>query len=233
MEAAELDTIDGDVLGDALAYHVVNAELGVSDIGEGYTLTNTSLAGTGPDGADVSLVITNSGGMIAVNGIAVVDPNVDEVNNGFIHGISGVLFPPSITDFALALEDFSSLESAILAVDESDDFDIAGTLDGAGPFTVFAPVNSALMLPDSLSREQIGEVLQYHVVPGFIRAADVTDSTSVTTAAGAALTVAPGSDGGVTVTDEMGNTFNVVLADVVATNGVIHAIDGVLMPGDQ
>ena len=135
--------------------------------------------------------------------------------------------------------DFSTLVSAVQAAELVD------TLNGAGPFTVFAPTNAAfekipadtrngLMPPDQ--KDALTGILTYHVVPGRVDAATLTrqieqggGSATLTTVEGGTLT-ATVVDGTVTLTDEAGNTSKVVMADVAASNGVIHAIDTVVMP---
>ncbi len=135
--------------------------------------------------------------------------------------------------------DFSTLVSAVQAAELVD------TLNGAGPFTVFAPTNAAfekipadtrngLMQPDQ--KDALTGILTYHVVPGRVDAAALTrqieqggGSATLTTVEGGTLT-ATVVDGTVTLTDEAGNTSKVVMADVAASNGVIHAIDTVVMP---
>lgn len=104
------------------------------------------------------------------------------------------------------------------------------TLKGAGPFTIFAPTNEAFAaLPagtlDNLLKDktQLIAVLTYHVVPGKVMAADV-QSGDVKTVQGATVALVK-NDSGVTVNDA-----KVVKADIMASNGVIHEIDGVLMP---
>ena len=115
------------------------------------------------------------------------------------------------------------------------------TLRGDGPFTVFAPTDEAFAaLPagtlDTLLADPTGDlagILTYHVVEGEVMAADVVDmdGQEVTTVNGATFTVNVGDDGAVTLTDAAGNEVDVVQTDVDASNGVIHVIDGVLLPG--
>ena len=115
------------------------------------------------------------------------------------------------------------------------------TLRGEGPFTVFAPTDEAFAaLPagtlDTLLADPTGDladILTYHVVEGEVMAADVVglDGQEVTTVNGATFTVNVGDDGSVTLTDAAGNEVAVVQTDVDASNGVIHVIDGVLLPG--
>jgi uncharacterized surface protein with fasciclin (FAS1) repeats len=138
-----------------------------------------------------------------------------------------------IVDTAVAAGDFTTLAAALTAAELVD------TLKGEGPFTVFAPTDAAFAaLPagtvDTLLKDPKGDltqILTYHVVPGKVMAADVVklDGQKVKTVQGGELTV--GVDGDkVTLTDAAGNTVNVTATDVEASNGVIHVIDGVLMP---
>lgn len=140
--------------------------------------------------------------------------------------------PGTIVDVAIGNEDFSTLVAAVTAAD------LVETLSGEGPFTVFAPTNDAFeALPagtvESLTQPEnkatLATILTYHVVEGEVLSTDLTDGQEVTTVQGEILVVGV-SDSGVTLTDVGGNTVNVVIADVDASNGVIHAIDGVLMP---
>jgi uncharacterized surface protein with fasciclin (FAS1) repeats len=114
------------------------------------------------------------------------------------------------------------------------------TLRGEGPFTVFAPSDDAFAkLPaetlTALMADPTGDlkgILTYHVLPSKVMAADVVGvaGTEVTTVNGATFTVNVDGDK-VSLTDAAGNTVNVVQTDIEASNGVIHVIDGVLLPG--
>lgn len=137
--------------------------------------------------------------------------------------------------------DFTTLVSAVQAAGLVD------TLNGAGPFTVFAPTNAAfekipaatresLMAP--AGKEDLTGILTYHVVAGNVSAAALAEqitagggSATLTTVQGGTLTARAEADGSITLTDAAGNTSRVVQADVAAANGVIHAIDTVVMPG--
>ena len=140
-----------------------------------------------------------------------------------------------IGDTAVAAGDFTTLVAAVQAAGLEE------TLRGEGPFTVFAPTDDAFAaLPtgtlDRLLEDPAGDltdILTYHVVPGAVPAADVVelDGEAVTTVNGAAITVGVADDGSVTLTDAAGNEAAVVATDVQASNGVIHVIDAVLLPG--
>jgi uncharacterized surface protein with fasciclin (FAS1) repeats len=114
------------------------------------------------------------------------------------------------------------------------------TLSGEGPFTVFAPSDEAFnALPEGTlesllqeeNRDQLANILTYHVIPSSVMSGDLSGEMTVTTVQGQPLTV-NASEGTVTVTDAQGNTATVISADNEASNGVIHVIDGVLMPAE-
>lgn len=138
-----------------------------------------------------------------------------------------------IVETAVAAGDFTTLAAALTAAGLVD------TLKGPGPFTVFAPTDAAFAkLPagtvETLLKEpkgQLAEILKYHVVAGEVLAADVVklNGQKVKTVQGAELTVEVAGDK-VALVDAAGNRVNVVTTDVKASNGVIHVVDGVLMP---
>jgi uncharacterized surface protein with fasciclin (FAS1) repeats len=137
----------------------------------------------------------------------------------------------TITDVVAGNEDFSTLLAAVEAAG------LGETLAGEGPFTVFAPTDEAFAaLPEGTldtllkpkNEDLLGSILTYHVVPGEIMAADV-ESGEVTTVNGETFTV-EASDMGVSITDGQGNEVDVVTTDIVTSNGVIHVIDGVVLP---
>jgi uncharacterized surface protein with fasciclin (FAS1) repeats len=133
----------------------------------------------------------------------------------------------TVVEIAAATEGFGTLVAAVNAAD------LVATLNGEGPFTVFAPTDDAfnalpnglldaLLLPEN--KETLAKILTYHVVPGSVLAADVVDG-DVATVEG--QTIALSTADGVTV-----NGARVIQADVIADNGVIHAIDAVILPPD-
>lgn len=134
----------------------------------------------------------------------------------------------TIVDVAAGSETFKTLVSALTEAE------LATVLAGEGPFTVFAPTDEAFAaLPEGVldqlmqpeNRDLLVKVLTYHVVPGAVMSADLT-SGEVATVEGSPVTVAVEEDA-VTV-----NGANVIQTDIAATNGVIHAIDQVIIPPD-
>ncbi|MBZ0128301.1 MAG: fasciclin domain-containing protein [Rhodobacteraceae bacterium] len=142
----------------------------------------------------------------------------------------------SIVDIAVGDERFSTLVTAVTAAG------LAETLSGPGPFTVFAPVNDAfaalpegtvetLLKPDM--KGDLSNMLLYHVVGGAVMAGDIAMGTSgVGTLAEGAKVCVTKSGEGVMLDDGTGKMANVVVADIVADNGVIHVIDKVILPGN-
>lgn len=137
-----------------------------------------------------------------------------------------------IVDTAVAAGDFTTLATALTEAG------LVETLKGPGPFTVFAPTDDAFAalpegaLEDVLAdKELLTSILTYHVVEGEVMAEQVAgmDGEEVTTVQGGTFTVNVG-DAGVTLTDAAGNEVTVTTTDIEASNGVIHVIDGVLMP---
>ena len=130
----------------------------------------------------------------------------------------------SIVDIAVSNSDFSTLVTALTAAD------LVTALQGTGPYTVFAPTNDAFAaLPSGVLQyllidiNALSEVLTYHVVSGKAMSTDLTDNQALTTLLGEKLTVKIG-------TDVMINDAKVTMADIEASNGVIHVIDKVLVP---
>ncbi|MGB5228187.1 MAG: fasciclin domain-containing protein [Eudoraea sp.] len=146
---------------------------------------------------------------------------------------------PNIVEVAAGNDNFSTLVTAVQAAG------LVETLSGEGPFTVFAPTNDAfeklpegtvenLLLPES--KETLTGILTYHVVSGKFEAAAVIEAINANSGSFTVTTVQGNDivlslvDGNVILTDAKGGTATVVIADVTASNGVIHALDRVIMP---
>jgi len=135
--------------------------------------------------------------------------------------------PGTVVDVAVATEGFETLVQAVTAAD------LVATLSGEGPFTVFAPTDEAFAaLPEGLleklllpeNKAVLVQILTYHVVAGKVGSADLS-AGDVASVEGSNITVAI-TDGKVS----LNGSSNVVIADVAASNGVIHAIDAVILP---
>ena len=140
----------------------------------------------------------------------------------------------TIVDIAAADERFSTLVAAVTAAG------LVETLSGEGPFTVFAPLNDAfaalpagtvetLLMTENMG--QLTDVLTYHVVSGAIMSTDLAAGSTLVGTVMADASICVTSDMGVTIADGTGEMATVVIADIEASNGVIHVIDKVLLPG--
>ena len=146
----------------------------------------------------------------------------------------------NIIQTAVANENLSTLVTAI------EKAELVETLSGEGPFTVFAPTNAAFAaLPEGTvdtllkdeNKSKLSGILTYHVVSGKFDAATVVNAIkendgtyTVTTVQGEKIDLSIAEDGGVALKDAKGNMSKVVMADIETSNGIVHAIDVVLMP---
>ncbi len=147
---------------------------------------------------------------------------------------------PTIVGVAASNTDFETLVAAVKAAG------LVETLNSTGPFTVFAPNDNAFdQLPDGTvatlvqpeNKAALTSILTYHVLPGKVTAQDVLallskndGKATVTTVQGGTLTVSKDAHGALILTDALGMTSRIIATDVMASNGVIHVIDKVVMP---
>jgi uncharacterized surface protein with fasciclin (FAS1) repeats len=227
-----------------LTYHVVAAKVESKDIKDGEVVKTL-------EGGNVTARITGGkvqivGGLHGRNIANVVTADV-EASNGVVHIIDEVLLPlwisekakafamapKNIVELAESVKDLSTLVTAVQAAG------LVSTLEGKGPFTVFAPTNEAFAaLPKSVlayllkpeNKAKLVKVLTYHVVAAKVESKDIKDGEVVKTVEGSAVT-AHLKDGKVAIEGGFAkNIANVVQADVEASNGVVHIIDQVLLP---
>ena len=162
-------------------------------------------------------------------------------NNNPMVGGAPMYKTKNIVENAMNSADHTTLVAAVKAAG------LVETLQGKGPFTVFAPTNAAfdklpagtvetLVRPEN--KETLTKILTYHVVAGRYDSKKLMDlikkgngQATLKTVSGGTLTARPNPTGdGITLTDEKGGTSNVTTADVYQSNGVIHVIDTVVMP---
>ncbi|GAB3223329.1 fasciclin domain-containing protein [Algoriphagus aestuariicola] len=218
-----------------LGFHVVPAVAFSRDLAASNTFT--TLAGqdltvnVGSSGVTVTDALGNTANVIAAD-VA--------IDNGVVHVIDGVLLPE--LDLPNVVEAASAANLTVL-LDAVNAAGVGQTLLDAEDITVFAPDNSAFAallaelnlnsleeLVGAIGLEGVQKVLGFHVVPAVAFSFDLEEgSQTVPTLSGENLTVVrSGND--VSVTDAAGNTYQVVAADVAIENGVVHVIDGVLLP---
>ena len=214
--------MDNELLASILTYHVAGGTVMSGDLSDGQMITTVN-------GADVTISI-DACGTVMVNGVATVIVADLEGSNGVVHVIDAVLTPPAptpstVVDIIVNSPDHMILETAVVAAGLADD------LSGEGPFTVFAPTDAAIAaLPagalDALLADPTGalaEVLLYHVVGAAALSTDLSDGQMITTLQGGDVEISIDACGMVMVNDA-----TVIVADLVADNGVVHVIDMVL-----
>ena len=208
------------VLADILTYHVVSGNVLSTDLTDGLVVAalNTD---------DLTFTVNADG--VKVNDATVTSADV-VASNGVIHVIDKVLTPPAdLQDIPTIAQGTGVHASLVAALTKAN---LVSTLQGEGPFTVFAPTDQAFTdagidLSTFTTDEQIAalaDILTYHVVSGNVLSTDLTDGLVVAALNTDDLTFTVNADG-VKVNDA-----TVTSADVVASNGVIHVIDKVLMP---
>ena len=205
-------------LTDILLYHVVSASVPSSAVTDGMLATMVN-------GDKVKFGV--SSGTVTVGAATVTTADV-QASNGIIHVIDKVLMPP--VDIPATAQTTGIHNSLVAAVIQAD---LLPTLQGTGPFTVFAPTDQAFTdagidlaaLDNPTGKQTLSDILLYHVVSAEVQSSDVTECMSADAANGQPLSFTVGD----TV---MVNDANVTLTDVVTSNGLIHVIDKVLTPSD-
>ena len=222
LPAGTLDTLlmpeNKDQLTGILTYHVVAGKVMAADVVK-LTLADTV------NGAPVKVKV--DGDKVFINESQVIITDI-QTANGVIHVIDTVLLPPAdIVDTAVADGRFTTLIAAVQAAG------LVETLKGEGPFTVFAPTDDAfaklpagtvetLLKPENL--DQLTGILTYHVVSGRVMASDVINLTSADTVNGKPVMIKV-EEGKVYI-----NEAQVIITDILTSNGVIHVIDTVILP---
>lgn len=216
LPAGTLENLTDEQLISILTYHVMNGTVLSTDLTD--EQSPASLQG------DPLFIAVND--QVVVNRAANVYAADLEGTNGVIHAVDEVLFPDAfgtVVDNAVKRFDFNTLVDAVVLAD------LAETLSGDGPFTVFAPTDESFSnLPDglleSLTQEQLEEILLYHVIGDDITSGDLDSEQAVETLSGEILYITANGD------VSINGSSNVVTADVDASNGTIHAINEVLIP---
>jgi transforming growth factor-beta-induced protein len=221
--------LSGDGLAKVLSYHVAEGSLKAADIIAAGKVKTV-------EGSDIT--VTTEGSNVLLNGSAKVLEADKMASNAVIHIIDTVLMPPTepaplknIVEIAAGDERFSTLVAAVTKAG------LVETLSSPGPFTVFAPTNDAfaalldelgITAEELLASPDLASILTYHVVAAKVTAADVVKLDKATTVNGKDITIEV-RDGNVI----LNGSIKVIITDIMASNGVIHVIDGVLLPPDK
>jgi len=229
------DPSDSTAVANLLKYHIIQDTIITSDELHPGDLTSVQ-------GSDISVDIVGnswSGNEIELNGgVSIIKENI-LASNGIIHAIDTVLAVPDspgdVVSIALGNPDFSDLVSALTKAD------LVSTLQGDGPFTVLAPTNEAFLKAgidvNTATREELTPILLYHVVEGRKILSENLDvgntvvQTNPINPTNLVVDVRKSWFGSTHVT--FNDDINVVAVDIIASNGVIHVIDNVLIPPDN
>ncbi len=230
-DVAAVNAMDEARLRSILEYHVLNSTVESSDIAAASDQEVGTLGGQ-------NLYVTKDAEGVSVNGAMVVAADVDAAN-GVIHVIDRVLMPPtqSLLEMAQANPDLSYLVAAVTRAASSSQVVLDALSSPGGAYTVFAPTNQAFIdagFPTEASLTAadpatLTSILLYHVVPGRVFSTNLTTGDA-NTAATTPIEVNVGT--GVTIIGNGNGTdaATVTSANMLATNGVVHVIDGVLLP---
>ena len=232
---ASVNDVPVDVLRNILLNHVITGNLRSTDLSTGYAKTNATSAASG---TEISIYINTINGVV-FNGDSTVDIANVEADNGIVHVVNKVIDLPTIVTFATADPNFSIL---VQALTRENDFTYVNTLStpngtSPAPFTVFAPTNDAFVdLLGELQVNGLGDIskatlsskLNTHVVAGAnVLESNLSDNLPVNTLGGQ-LTVNITSNGA-TLIDSQNRLSTIIATDVQADNGVIHAINKVVL----
>ncbi|MBR9846008.1 MAG: fasciclin domain-containing protein [Algicola sp.] len=230
LNGTPLSQVDPAVLQQILLNHVISADVSAADLvslsgadGKGYTKTNANGAG----GENISILFDTSGALPRFNNTAsVVSASFADItaSNGRVHVIDAVLGLPDIVDHALNNDNFTSLTGALTSEG------LVTTLQGTGPFTVFAPTNDAFAAFTNPNGNTLSNILLNHVLPTGPAFAETLSTGYLTTDATNAdadnlsMYVSVGEDGSVMIN----GSSMVIVTDIVGTNGVVHVVNNVI-----
>ena len=231
---ATINDVPKEALTQILLNHVVSGSVKSTDLSTGYI--KTLAKGTASTTNNLSMYVDLSAG-VKLNGVATVTAADIMASNGVIHIVDKVIDLPTIVTHAAANANFSTLVSVL---NRSGQPNFITALSATGPFTVFAPTNNAFtalnteLAPGGIagvSAANLTKVLQYHVVsPANVLAASLTEGQVVTPILTPAQTFSIQLTGGAKIKDANNRISNIIITDVQCSNGVIHAIDKVLLP---
>jgi uncharacterized surface protein with fasciclin (FAS1) repeats len=219
-------------LANILSYHLLPARRTAADLVAGGATQATAYSF---GGSAATLGVATTGG-VRLTDAALTQANVTSTNveasNGLIHVVDKVLVPPgvlNVVQIAQVNPSFSTLVGAVVQAGLADD------LSAAGPFTVFAPTNTAFAAiagtVAGLNAAQLQTVLTYHVVGAQVPSSGITFGAPVATLSGQSFTINAGTPPQIAaITDTTATPAGIVAVDVRASNGVIHVVDKVLLP---
>ncbi|MEO6187906.1 MAG: fasciclin domain-containing protein [Ginsengibacter sp.] len=230
INASAISQLPADALKNILLYHTIPSKIMAADVPAGPNAPVVTANGE-------TVYVTKNGNGVFINGTKVATADV-AADNGVIHIINGVLFPPTgnIVEVAQSDTTFSYLVAAVLRASQGAT-NVADILSGAGPFTVFAPTNNAFRGAGFATIDDINAappavltgILTYHVIGARIFSSDLVEGAMPATVNGGTVKIGLNPSASVKGNSNT-SASNIIVANIMATNGVINAVDQVLLP---
>ena len=226
-----INSLSVDKLKSILLYHVLATKILATGVPAGPNAKVVTASGD-------SFFVTNNTNGVFVNGLKVTTADLP-ASNGVIHTVGKVLMPPTgnIVDVAAADTSFTFLVAAVLRA-STGSTNVAAVLSGNSPLTVFAPTNNAFRAAGFASIGAINAadpntltaILTYHVVAGRVFSSDLVNASQPATVNGGKVIVALSVNSAAIKGNSNSSVSNIAVTNIMATNGVIHVIDQVLLP---
>jgi uncharacterized surface protein with fasciclin (FAS1) repeats len=230
-DANAIAKINKETLKSILLYHVIGSKVLAVNIPAADNTPVKTL-----NGKDV--FVTKKDGNVCVNGAMVIMADII-ASNGVIHVVDKVLIPPTgtIVDLAAGNPDFSLLVEAVKWA-STGSVKVIDLLNGPGPLTVFAPTNAAFAAAGlgeankikALPPDALAGILAYHVIGARVFSCNLVDGSTPATLNGQTVGISLAGGPKVNGNGNGGNASNIITTDLITTNGVVHAIDRVLLP---
>lgn len=230
-DAKDIAAVPEAALRALLLYHVLGSEVKSGAIPQAAN-TEVNTVANKP-----VFVTRTAGNAVFVNGVSVIQKDID-CTNGVIHAINRVLNPAvgNIVQTAQGNANLSYLVAAVIRA-SSGATNVAAVLSGTGPFTVFAPTNQAFInagFPTIASinaapADALTPILTYHVIGARVFSSDLVNNSTPATLNGGTVRILLGGGARVKGNKNL-NPSNIILTDILTTNGVVHVIDQVLLP---
>jgi uncharacterized surface protein with fasciclin (FAS1) repeats len=226
-----ISSLPADKLKSILLYHVVASKILAAGVPAGPNAKVVSASGD-------SFFVTNNLNGVFVNGLKVTTADL-LASNGVIHTVGKVLMPPAgnIVEVAAADTTFSYLVAAVLRA-STGSTNVAAVLSGNSPLTVFAPTNNAFRAAgfaniaaiNAVDPNTLTTILTYHVLAGRVFSSDLVNAAQAATVNGGKVIVSLSANSAAVKGNSNPSASNIAAANIMATNGVIHVIDQVLLP---
>ncbi len=228
-----LNNFTDEEISQLLLNHVLSGKAQASDLANGYERTNARELFTG-DNNLINIYINVDGG-ITLNGASTITGADEDASNGIVHFVDAVIPIPDVTTFIAADTSLSTLFSALTRDDQPDFINILNDSEGDAPFTIFAPNNAAfeallaeqeIESLEDIETSQLTSTLNSHVVIN-ANTREENFTTGQLNTLGSDINIDAATN---TITDQNERNINIIITNIQTGNGVIHTLDGVILP---